>query len=113
MAADAVITNTPRDGETPEQIAARTAPRGPCIAFDSAAWPATMFYLTEPSRGRFIVNFRIATELQRIEITADQLRNFLVDGTAMALRTGDRVIANQERIAPCQIEPDLERGEVP
>lgn len=112
MASDAVLTNTPRDGETPEQIAARTAPRGPCIAFDSAAWPATMFYLTEPSRGRFIVNFRIAMELQRIEITADQLRNFLVDGTAMALRTGDRVIANQGRPAPSTIETNL-NGDVP
>lgn len=48
---------------------------------------ATLFYLTEPSRDVFIVNFRIGAELKRLEITRDQLRNFLVDGTAMALRS--------------------------
>jgi hypothetical protein len=82
-----VTTNTPRPGDVWEQIAARTAPRGKPDPLEPSAWPAQMFYLTEPSRGTFIVNFRVGMELQRIEITRDQLANFLVDGAAMALRT--------------------------
>jgi len=48
---------------------------------------AKMFYLTEPSRGVFVVNFRIGEALQRFEISRDQLANLLVDGTAMVLRS--------------------------
>lgn len=81
---DPVITNTSRPGETAEQAAARTAPRGQFV--DSTAWPAKLFYLSEPSRGVFIVNIQIDEALSRIEITKDQLANFLVDGAAMALR---------------------------
>jgi hypothetical protein len=88
-----VFTNTPRPGETAEQTAARSAPREPHSAFEPAVRPAKLFYLTEPARGVFVVNVQIdmyggmiTTGLVRLEITRDQLANFLVDGTAMALR---------------------------
>ena len=50
---------------------------------------AEMFFLTEPSRGVFVVSFRMRSDypLVRVEISRDQLANFLVDGAAMALRT--------------------------
>lgn len=48
---------------------------------------AEMFYLTEPSRGVFVVSQRIGGMLARFEISRDQLANFLVDGAAMALRS--------------------------
>ena len=49
---------------------------------------AQLFYLTEPSRGVFVVNVTIGyAALARFEISRDQLANFLVDGAAMALRS--------------------------
>jgi hypothetical protein len=48
---------------------------------------ADMFYLTEPSRGVLVVSLKIGNALMRVEITRDQLANFLVDGTSIALRT--------------------------
>lgn len=54
--------------------------------FEPPVRPAKLFFLTEPSRGMFIVNVQIEHALGRIEITKDQLANFLVDGAAMALR---------------------------
>jgi hypothetical protein len=75
----------------------------------SMAFTAKQFYLTEPSRGLFIVNFRIGSELQRMEITRDQLRNFLVDGTAMALRNEDKkqdlVQSNTESAEALHVHP--------
>ncbi len=48
---------------------------------------ADLFYLTEPSRGVFVVSVRLAYKtLVSFEISRDQLANFLVDGAAMALR---------------------------
>lgn len=70
--------------ERANAIAGAYAREGEPITF-----PTKMFYLTEPSRGVFIVNFRIGLELQRLEISRDQLANFLVDGAAMALRPSD------------------------
>lgn len=49
---------------------------------------AELFYITEPSRGVFVVNIRTGEQvLWRFEISRDQLANFLVDGAGMALRT--------------------------
>ena len=50
---------------------------------------AEMCFLIEPSRGVFVVSFRMRSDypLVRVEISRDQLANFLVDGAAMALRT--------------------------
>jgi len=46
-----------------------------------------LFYLTEPSRGVFVANFQVdGGALERIEISRDQLANFLADGTAIAFR---------------------------
>lgn len=84
---ETVITNTPRPGETAEQVAARTAPRRPPTPLITAQRAAKLFYLTEPSRGVFMVNIQTwPGSVDRIEITKDQLANFLVDGSAMALR---------------------------
>ena len=55
---------------------------------------AEMFYLTEPSRGIFVVSLRVNDALRRFEISLDQLANFLVDGTSMALRS-ERVTATE------------------
>lgn len=53
---------------------------------------AKTFFVTEPSRGVFVVNFQLNGELQRFEISKNQLGNFLVDGAGMALRDcGNRV----------------------
>lgn len=84
---ETIITNTPRPGETPEQTGARTAPRRPPTPLVMAQRTAKLFYLTEPSRGVFVVNIQTwPGTADRIEITKDQLANFLVDGAAMALR---------------------------
>ena len=49
---------------------------------------AKSFYLTEPCRGIYIVNFKTDDgKLEQFEITRDQLGMFLVDGTAAAHRT--------------------------
>lgn len=48
---------------------------------------AEMFYLTEPSRGTFVVSYRVDDALERFEISREQLSNFLVDGISMALRS--------------------------
>ena len=76
-----VLTNTPRPGDTQEQVAARTAPREPALP------RAARFYLTEPSRNRFVVNVRLPAMDICFEISRDQLANFLIDGTSIALRS--------------------------
>jgi hypothetical protein len=48
---------------------------------------ARFFYLREPKRGVFVVCIQAWDEVyETVEITREQLANFLVDGTAMALR---------------------------
>lgn len=48
---------------------------------------AKNFHLTEPSRGVYVVNYRVGEKLRRMTITQAQLANFLVDGAAIALRS--------------------------
>lgn len=97
------ITTTPRPGETAEQTAARSAPRG---APDPSA---RHFYLTEPSRGVFIVCFQAndSGEIQRLKISKNQLGNFLVDGAGMALRDCEpsRPRVDSVRLGPEALEP--------
>jgi len=73
-----VVTNTHRAGETAEQTAARTAPRG--------SDTARIFVLTEPEPGRFVVNCQVGEQLSRLEISRAQMVNFVADGAGMMAR---------------------------
>lgn len=61
---------------------------------------AKLAYLTNPSEGRFVLNFQPfgSDELTSIEVGPDQMRNILIDGTTLMLRQSfHRVpITNQE-----------------
>lgn len=78
-----VITNTPRPGDTPEQIAARTAPR---IQIPRAK----LAFVTQPSPGTFLLNIDDGKKFTRLEITRAQLGNLVVDGAHMTLRSFDK-----------------------
>lgn len=65
---------------------------------------AKRFYLTEPSRGLFVVNFQIGGELKRMTISRNQLANFLVDGAGMALRSQDLAGRSGVQAAPADAE---------
>lgn len=49
---------------------------------------AKIAYLTNPSAGRFVLNFQPfgTDELTSVEIGPDQMRNILVDGVTLMLR---------------------------
>lgn len=68
---------------------------------------ARLFYLTEPCRGIYVVNWQTDTgEIQRMEISRDQLGNFLVDGTASAHRTHlDVLRATADRLERQSTQP--------
>jgi hypothetical protein len=82
-----VVTNTPRAGETPEQTAMRSAPRG-MSSNPKPARIAKLAYLTEPGPGKFVLNLQFEGDIEasRVEISRAQLGNILVDGAAMAFR---------------------------
>jgi hypothetical protein len=79
-----VVTNTPRPGETAEQTAARTAPRG-TLAIEKPAFVAKLAYLTQPGPGKFVLNIQFPWDLEvrRVEISRAQLGNILADGSGM------------------------------
>lgn len=82
-----ILTNTPRAGETAEQTAARSAPRG--IPDHRNLHPkAKLAFLTNPGPGVFILNFQMEgrESVDRIEITKAQLGNIVVDGAGMAMQ---------------------------
>lgn len=88
-----VITNTPRPGETTEQIAARTAPHG-----DDAGGRARLLYVTSPQAGRFLLNLQTGPDgFRRIEITREQIVGFILDGIKILFcnTLTDRVIAHR------------------
>ena len=62
---------------------------------------AKRFYVTEPSRGVFIVNFQLDGEIQRFRISQDQIGLFLVDGAGMA----HRACGLFSRLGPEAFEP--------
>jgi hypothetical protein len=47
---------------------------------------ARLAYLTQPSPDVILLNLQVAEDIERVEITRDQLRNILIDGAAMAFR---------------------------
>jgi hypothetical protein len=82
-----VVTNTPRAGESAEQTAARSAPRG--HAYDSHI-KAKLAFLSQPSQGAYLINLQFENGANlRVEISKSQLANIVVDGARMAL--GERL----------------------
>lgn len=71
-------------GLSPFEVGLSCCEGGPVLM--SEFQKAELFWLTEPSRGVFVINTRIGGYLTRFEITRNQLAGILVDGAAMALR---------------------------
>lgn len=115
------ITNTPRPGESAEQTALRTAPRG-APSIQKPVPVAKLAYLTQPGPGKFVLNLQLPwdVEVRRVEISRAQLGNILVDGAAMAFRdhqqsvrlgaeSFDPVVPDEDVIETARAADDLGR----
>jgi hypothetical protein len=97
------ITNTPRPGDTPEQVAARTAPRGQYVPREATPRRADLAFLTNPGPNVYLLNLQFpGPENLRVEISKAQLANILVDGAGMALRGCDSVRLGPEALQPAK-----------
>lgn len=59
---------------------------------------ADLAYLTNPGPGVFLLNLKFeGREIERIELTKDQLGNIIADGAGMALRAQAETTDNHRR----------------
>lgn len=77
-----MVTNTPRAGESAEQTAARSAPRGG----PDCPVKARLAFLSQPSHGSCTINLQFDNGANlRVELSKSQLANIVVEGARMAL----------------------------